>query len=86
MLSAFGSTNLQRALIGASKGSRGFCERAIRLGKPKQPGDFAGLAPGFTGLYQVNAIVPQGLSPGNEVPLLLTVAGQTSQPVIMAVR
>src|SRR5206468_4331368 len=25
---------------------------------------FAGLAPGFAGVYQVNAIVPAGLSPG----------------------
>ena len=32
---------------------------------------FAGLAPGFTGLYQVNAMVPSGLPPG-DAPLVLT--------------
>ena len=47
---------------------------------------FAGLAPGFAGLYQVNAIVPPGINPGNEAPVSLTVAGQTSPPVAMAVR
>ena len=47
---------------------------------------FAGLSPGFAGLYQVNAVVPPGISPGNETPVSLTVAGQTSPPVTMAVR
>ncbi len=47
---------------------------------------FAGLAPGFAGLYQVNAFVPQGVMPGSAVPVVLTVAGQDSPPVSMAVR
>ncbi|OFV96445.1 MAG: hypothetical protein A3H28_01925 [Acidobacteria bacterium RIFCSPLOWO2_02_FULL_61_28] len=47
---------------------------------------FAGLSPGFAGLYQVNAVVPPGISPGNETPVSLTVAGQTPPPVTMAVR
>jgi uncharacterized protein (TIGR03437 family) len=42
--------------------------------------DFAGLAPGFAGLYQVNARVPSGLTPANDVPLQLAVAGQQSTP------
>jgi len=28
--------------------------------------NYLGLAPGFVGLYQVNAVVPPGLSPGNQ--------------------
>ena len=47
---------------------------------------FAGLAPGFTGLYQVNAVVPSGAIPGDQVPVVLTVAGQSSPVVSMAVR
>jgi uncharacterized protein (TIGR03437 family) len=47
---------------------------------------FAGLAPGFTGLYQVNAFVPAGVAPGDAVPLVLSVAGQLSPPVTLAVR
>ena len=41
---------------------------------------FAGLAPGFAGLYQVNALVPAGVPAGSDV-LLLTAAGQQSPPV-----
>ena len=47
---------------------------------------FSGLTPGFAGLYQVNVTVPEGVQPGNEVPVVLTVAGQTSPTVTMAVQ
>jgi uncharacterized protein (TIGR03437 family) len=47
--------------------------------------DFAGLAPGFAELYQINAAVPAGVS-GDSVPVVLTVAGQPSPPVTMAVQ
>jgi uncharacterized protein (TIGR03437 family) len=47
---------------------------------------FAGLTPGFTGLYQVNAVVPPGVSPGDEVEAVVIVAGQASLPVTLAVR
>jgi len=47
---------------------------------------FEGLAPGFAGLYQVNAVVPSGITTGNSVPVTLTVAGQISPPVTMAVQ
>jgi uncharacterized protein (TIGR03437 family) len=47
---------------------------------------FAGLTPGFAGLYQVNALVPDGASSGNTVPVVLEVAGQASPPVTMAVK
>ncbi len=47
---------------------------------------FSGLAPGFAGLYQVNAIVPSGITPGNAVSLVITEAGQQSAPVTVPVR
>ena len=46
---------------------------------------FAGLTPGSSGLYQVNAVVPAGVS-GAAVPITLTVAGQTSRPAPVAIR
>ena len=46
---------------------------------------YAGLAPGFASLYQVNAIVPV-VAPGNSVPLVITVDGQSSPPVTIAVK
>ena len=47
---------------------------------------FAGLAPGFTSVYQVNAIVPAGLTPSAEAPLILTVLGQVSPQTTVAVK
>ncbi|MDP2999868.1 MAG: IPT/TIG domain-containing protein, partial [Bryobacterales bacterium] len=47
---------------------------------------FSGLTPGFAGLYQVNALTPQNVAPGDDVPVVLRVAGQTSPPATMAVR
>jgi uncharacterized protein (TIGR03437 family) len=45
---------------------------------------YAGVTAGFAGLYQVNAVVPSGVS-GDAVPVVLTVAGQTSPAVTIAV-
>jgi uncharacterized protein (TIGR03437 family) len=47
---------------------------------------FAGLAPQFTGLYQINAVVPAGVAAEGSVSLVITVAGQISPPVTFAVR
>jgi uncharacterized protein (TIGR03437 family) len=45
---------------------------------------YAGLVAGLVGLYQVNVQVPTGVPPGNAVPVLLTVAGQTSPPATIS--
>jgi uncharacterized protein (TIGR03437 family) len=42
---------------------------------------FAGPTPGFTGLYQVNTIVPSGIAPSQQVPLVLSQGGRTSAAV-----
>jgi uncharacterized protein (TIGR03437 family) len=47
---------------------------------------FAGLAPGFVGLYQVNVIVPSGIDSASDVPVVLTEAGATSAPVTVAIK
>ena len=47
---------------------------------------FAGLTPGFAGLYQINLVVPSGIQPGAAVPLTVAVGGQTSPPVSIAIR
>jgi uncharacterized protein (TIGR03437 family) len=58
---------------------------SLTIGGQNARVDFAGLAPGFTGLYQINAAVPSGVS-GSAVPVVLTVGGQPSPPVTMAVQ
>jgi uncharacterized protein (TIGR03437 family) len=58
----------------------------VTIGDRNAPVFFAGLAPGFVGLYQINATVPDGVPTGNAIPVTLSVAGQTSPPVVMAIR
>jgi uncharacterized protein (TIGR03437 family) len=43
---------------------------------------FAGLSPGSVGLYQVNAVIPEGVTPGDAVPIVITLAGLSSQPYV----
>ena len=48
---------------------------------------FAGLTPGLAGLYQVNLNVPPGVTPGNQVPVTISVGGKSSSGAIyMAVK
>ncbi len=47
---------------------------------------FAGLAPGFVGLYQVNVEIPADVASGSEVPLVLLQNGVPSNTVTIAVQ
>lgn len=48
--------------------------------------EFAGLTPGFVGLYQINVRIPSGVTPGSAVPLIVSQNGIPSNTVNMAVR
>ncbi len=50
---------------------------AATIGGTAATVSFAGLAPGFVGLVQVNLMVPTGLAPGT-YPLIVTIDGQAS--------
>lgn len=47
---------------------------------------FSGLAPGFAGLYQIDAQVPAGIAAGDAVPVIVTMGGLPSNTVTIAVR
>ncbi len=47
---------------------------------------FAGLTPGYAGLYQINAVVPSGVTAGSNVPLVVSDGGASSPPVTVAIR
>ena len=47
---------------------------------------FAGLTPGFLGLYQINAVVPRVPSPNGNSAMVITVGGQSSQAVSLPSR
>lgn len=48
--------------------------------------NFAGLAPGFVGLYQVNVQVPDGAPSGDAVQVAISIGGATSNTVTIAVQ
>jgi uncharacterized protein (TIGR03437 family) len=50
----------------------------VNIGGQPATVQFSGLAPGFSGLYQVNAIVPAGISAGT-VPISLSINGATTK-------
>jgi uncharacterized protein (TIGR03437 family) len=47
---------------------------------------FAGLAPGLTGVYQINVQIPPGTAPGSAIALSVQEAGQTSNTVAVAIQ
>ena len=47
---------------------------------------FSGLTPSTVGLYQINALVPEGVAPGSAVELVLSSAGRSSGAVTVAIR
>ena len=46
---------------------------------------YSGLAPGYVGLYQVNAVVPSGLTSGDK-PVAITIGGARSAVVMLPVQ
>jgi uncharacterized protein (TIGR03437 family) len=48
--------------------------------------DFSGLVPGYVGLYQVNAHVPQGSATGSAAPVVIVIGGVPSNAVTIAVK
>lgn len=59
----------------------------VFIGGVEAPVDFAGLAPQFVGLYQINAFIPQGVVPGPQVPVVIEQGGVRSRgDVTIAVR
>jgi uncharacterized protein (TIGR03437 family) len=58
----------------------------VVLNGTELPAAFAGLAPGFVGLYQVNVLIPAATAPGLGIPLSLKVSGQLSNAVAVSVQ
>ncbi len=56
------------------------------LGGQDIPVSFAGLTPGFIGLYQVNVPIPVNTPPGLELPIFFRMGGVVSSPVDIAVQ
>jgi uncharacterized protein (TIGR03437 family) len=58
----------------------------VTIGGIQADFSFAGLAAGSAGLYEVDATVPPGVLPGDQVSVVVTAAGLPSVPVTIAVQ
>lgn len=56
----------------------------VRIGAQNAQVLFSGLAPGSAGEYQINAVVPAGISAGTQT-VIFEIGGQTSQPASITV-
>ena len=59
---------------------------AVTIGGAPAQVSFSGLAPGFVGGYQVDALVPLNSAGGDSVPVVISIGGKTSNTVTMAVK
>ncbi len=57
----------------------------VTVGGISETATFSGLAPGFVGLYQVNALVPSGVTAGPAVQVTISIGGVASNTVTIAV-
>jgi pseudomonalisin len=76
---------------GAAAGSGGALAQvsgavSVTIGGMMAPVSFAGLSPGFVGLYQVNVQIPSGLGANSGVPVVVTTANLSSNTATIAVQ
>jgi uncharacterized protein (TIGR03437 family) len=58
----------------------------VRIGGMPAQVAFSGLTPGYAGLYQINAIVPQGIPAGDMVPIQVTTPNGLTDTAMIAVQ
>lgn len=69
----------------AGNGQHTMAMPSVTIGGTKAIVSFSGLAPGFVGLYQVNAEVPATLKSGNQ-PVVIEISGASSNSVLLPVQ
>ena len=57
----------------------------VSIGGEAATVSFSGLAPGYVGLYQIDVQIPQGVSGGGAVPLVVSINGVESNSVTIAI-
>ena len=69
----------------AASGQMTIAAATVKIGGISGSVAFAGLAPDFVGLNQVNFVVPEGVKSGNQ-PVVLTIGGASGPPVVVPVQ
>jgi uncharacterized protein (TIGR03437 family) len=59
---------------------------SVAIGGQNVPVTFAGLVPGYPGIYQITGTVPSNAPTGNNIPVTISVAGETSPAVKVSVQ
>jgi uncharacterized protein (TIGR03437 family) len=85
-LGAVSNTPKTGALALASPLSSLITNPTVTIGGVPAPVSFAGLAPGFVGLYQVNVQVPPGVAAGDAVQVVVSTGAIASNAVRISVR
>ena len=80
--SGLGLTNPVVASGAAGVASDTLLPLNVTIGGIQAAVQYKGLAPNFVGLYQVNVTVPNGVAPGDEVPLVIEQDGISSNPIL----
>jgi uncharacterized protein (TIGR03437 family) len=75
--------------LGLTTSSNGFDEAVqqprVTVGGVACPATFAGAAPGYVGLDQINCTIPAGLASGSSVPVVITSGNRTSNTATLAI-
>ncbi len=82
---ALGQVSSHPADGAAAKGQTTVTLPFVTIGANPAIVSFSGLAPGFVGLYQVNAEVPAGLTSGDH-PVVMTIHGAASNSVLLPIQ
>ncbi len=69
----------------AGNGQTTVATPSVTMGGKNAAVSFSGLAPGFVGLYQINAVVASGLASGNQ-PVIITMQGASSNSALLPVK
>lgn len=80
-----GAVNSPPASGAAASGQTTVAAATVKIGGISGTVPFSGLAPDFVGLNQVNVVIPQGVKSGNQ-PVVLTIGGASSPPVVVPVQ
>ena len=79
-----GAVSSPRADGAAGGGQTTTAKPIVTMGGRNAVVAFSGLAPGFVGLYQINAEVPAGLKSGNQA-VVITMGSTSSNSVLLPV-
>ncbi len=85
-LGAVNQTIAPGAAAPASPAAKTNDQPQVTIGGQTSTVAFSGLTPGLVGVYQINAVVPAGVTAGDQVPVVINISGQISPAVTIAVK